>query len=212
MLLQSPHPSGRCAHSSQLLCAVNTAHAACNDISRTYPSGCSRQADADGRDLWSAAPGSIQGSMASSHLPGPLSRDLQPSFSGRTAPVYPSTARTHLPRVRRQQLRGTASSALVLSIQGSNLPSDGQQEQQDLPPFERPLLPKPDKLGPIKPEKDKPLVRVQLSVHYRVHSRQILCIGGSQIPFGWSFLSIAKVPMTWNRGDVWTCEAQPRFA
>jgi hypothetical protein len=108
--------------------------------------------------------------------------------------------------VRRQQLRGTASSALVLSIQGSNLPSDGQQEQQALPPFERPLLPEPDKLGPIKPEKERPLVRVQLSVHYRVHSRQILCIGGSQIPFGWSFLSIAKVPMTWNRGDVWTCE------
>jgi hypothetical protein len=49
-------------------------------------------------------------------------------------------------------------------------------------------------------------VRVQLSVHYRVHSRQMLCVGGSQIPFGWSFLSIAKVPMTWNQGDIWTCE------
>lgn len=49
-------------------------------------------------------------------------------------------------------------------------------------------------------------VRVRLSVHYRVHSRQMLCIGGSLIPFGWSFLSIAKVPMTWNSGDVWTCE------
>ncbi|KAF6260169.1 hypothetical protein COO60DRAFT_1269621 [Scenedesmus sp. NREL 46B-D3] len=55
-------------------------------------------------------------------------------------------------------------------------------------------------------EKEKPLVRVQLSVHYRVHSRQMLCVGGSQIPFGWSFLSIAKVPMTWNQGDIWTCE------
>jgi hypothetical protein len=53
---------------------------------------------------------------------------------------------------------------------------------------------------------EKPLVRVQLSVLYRVHSRQMLCIGGSQIPFGWSFLSIAKVPMTWTQGDVWTCE------
>lgn len=57
-----------------------------------------------------------------------------------------------------------------------------------------------------RPDKQKPLVRVRLSVHYRVHSRQILCIGGSQIPLGWSFLSIAKVPMTWNSGDVWTCE------
>ncbi len=57
-----------------------------------------------------------------------------------------------------------------------------------------------------RPDKQKPLVRVRLSVHYRVHSRQILCVGGSQIPLGWSFLSIAKVPMTWNSGDIWTCE------
>jgi hypothetical protein len=56
--------------------------------------------------------------------------------------------------------------------------------------------------------KEKPTVRVRLSVHYRVHSRQMLCIGGSQIPFGWSFLSIAKVPMTWNQGDVWICEVR----
>jgi hypothetical protein len=59
-----------------------------------------------------------------------------------------------------------------------------------------------------RPDKQKPLVRVRLSVHYRVHSRQMLCIGGSQIPLGWSFLSIAKVPMTWNSGDIWTCEVR----
>lgn len=51
-----------------------------------------------------------------------------------------------------------------------------------------------------------PMVRVRLNVHYRVHSRQMLCIGGSQLPFGWSFLSIAKVPLTWNPGDVWSTE------
>ena len=34
----------------------------------------------------------------------------------------------------------------------------------------------------------------------------MLCIGGSQIPFGWSFLSIARVPMAWSPGDVWTAE------
>ena len=56
---------------------------------------------------------------------------------------------------------------------------------------------------------DPPMVRVRLSVHYRVHSRQMLCIGGSQIPFGWSFLSIAKVPMAWNQGDIWTAEVRP---
>ena len=62
-----------------------------------------------------------------------------------------------------------------------------------------------------RPDKAKPLVRVRLSVHYRVHSRQILCIGGSQIPLGWSFLSIAKVPMTWNSGDIWTCEVRSQL-
>ena len=39
-----------------------------------------------------------------------------------------------------------------------------------------------------------------------MHSRQLLCIGGSQIPFGWSFLSIARVPMVWTEGDIWTTE------
>ncbi|DBA84831.1 TPA: hypothetical protein ACH3X1_005862 [Trebouxia sp. C0004] len=57
-------------------------------------------------------------------------------------------------------------------------------------------------------KKDPPLVRIRLSVNYRVHSRQMLCIGGSQIPFGWSFLSIAKVPMVWNQGDIWTAEVE----
>lgn len=51
-----------------------------------------------------------------------------------------------------------------------------------------------------------PTVRVKLNVQYRVHSRQMLCIGGSQLPFGWSFLSIAKVPLAWNPGDTWTTE------
>lgn len=53
-----------------------------------------------------------------------------------------------------------------------------------------------------------PLVRVRLCVDYRVHSRQMLCVGGSQIPFGWSFLSIAKVPMAWNTGDLWAVEVE----
>ena len=50
------------------------------------------------------------------------------------------------------------------------------------------------------------MVRVRLHVHYRVHSRQVLCIGGSQLPFGWSFLSIAKFPLAWAPGDVWSTE------
>lgn len=60
--------------------------------------------------------------------------------------------------------------------------------------------------GNEQPRKDPTLVRVKLSVSYRVHSRQILCIGGSQIPFGWSFLSISKIPMVWGEGDIWSAE------
>ncbi|CAD7703666.1 unnamed protein product [Ostreobium quekettii] len=43
---------------------------------------------------------------------------------------------------------------------------------------------------------------------FRCHIHQMLCIGGSQFPFGWSFVSIAKVPMTWNPTDVWTAEVE----
>ncbi|GIL65813.1 hypothetical protein Vafri_19440 [Volvox africanus] len=53
-----------------------------------------------------------------------------------------------------------------------------------------------------------PTVRVQFSVHYRAHRHQIICIGGSQLPLGWSFLSIAKMPMSWNPGDKWSCEVE----
>ncbi|WPT10729.1 hypothetical protein PSENEW3n2_00001901 [Picochlorum sp. SENEW3] len=53
-----------------------------------------------------------------------------------------------------------------------------------------------------------PLVRVRLTVAYRVHSRQMLCVGGSAIPFGWSFLSIAKVPMCWEPDDIWAVEVE----
>ncbi len=52
------------------------------------------------------------------------------------------------------------------------------------------------------------MVKVRLHVHYRVHSRQVLCIGGSQLPFGWSFLSIAKFPLAWNPGDLWSTEVK----
>jgi hypothetical protein len=57
-------------------------------------------------------------------------------------------------------------------------------------------------------KKTPPLVRVRLAVEYRVHSRQMLCVGGSNIPFGWSFLSIAKVPMSWAPDDIWGVEVE----
>ena len=93
----------------------------------------------------------------------------------------------------------------------------GLPEQVDRPTARGPSNP-PETSGrsylefPARPEssrdkaKDPKLVRVRVSVPYRVHSRQMLCIGGSQIPFGWSFLSIAKVPMTWTEGDIWQAE------
>lgn len=60
----------------------------------------------------------------------------------------------------------------------------------------------------LEAKKTPPLVRVRLSVEYRVHSRQMLCVGGSNIPFGWSFLSIAKVPMSWAPGDIWSVDVE----
>lgn len=57
-------------------------------------------------------------------------------------------------------------------------------------------------LAPVQ----KPTVRVRLSVPFRVPRRQMLCVGGDKLPFGWSFMSIAHVPMTWNPGDIWTVE------
>lgn len=92
--------------------------------------------------------------------------------------------------------------ALVLSVNQPYGPDPLE------PPLQPPSPETRDSTSGKEPEKQKPLVRVQLSVHYRVHSRQMLCVGGSQIPFGWSFLSIAKVPMTWNQGDIWTCEVR----
>lgn len=101
--------------------------------------------------------------------------------------------------------------ALVLSVQGSTSPGNYEEQEENKPPLPPTpsYLDNPERIEAPKPEekeKGKVLVKVRLSVHYRVHSRQMLCIGGSQIPFGWSFLSIAKVPMTWNQGDIWTCE------
>lgn len=92
--------------------------------------------------------------------------------------------------------------ALVLSVNQPYGPDPSE------PPLQPPRPEIRDTSSGKEAEKQKPLVRVQLSVHYRVHSRQMLCVGGSQIPFGWSFLSIAKVPMTWNQGDIWTCEVR----
>eukprot|EP00879_Flechtneria_rotunda_P011658 GHRR01012178.1.p1 GENE.GHRR01012178.1~~GHRR01012178.1.p1 ORF type:complete len:273 (+),score=52.98 GHRR01012178.1:335-1153(+) len=103
-------------------------------------------------------------------------------------------------RTARRQLQKAA--ALVLSVNQPYGPDPLEPPPQ--PP--RVTLDAEQASSSKQPEKEKPLVRVQLSVHYRVHSRQMLCVGGSQIPFGWSFLSIAKVPMTWNQGDIWTCE------
>eukprot|EP01023_Acetabularia_acetabulum_P003668 TRINITY_DN1151_c0_g1_i2.p1 TRINITY_DN1151_c0_g1~~TRINITY_DN1151_c0_g1_i2.p1 ORF type:complete len:446 (+),score=58.76 TRINITY_DN1151_c0_g1_i2:391-1728(+) len=57
-----------------------------------------------------------------------------------------------------------------------------------------------------KPKVEPRNILVRFMVNYRVHSRQLLCMGGSQLPFGWAFLSITKVPMTWNKEDNWTRE------
>ncbi|KAL6772107.1 hypothetical protein ACKKBG_A28955 [Auxenochlorella protothecoides x Auxenochlorella symbiontica] len=72
-----------------------------------------------------------------------------------------------------------------------------------------PLHPSTRREEEVEPRRaEPPLVRVRLHVHYRVHSRQMLCVAGSAIPFGWSFLSIAKVPMSWAPDDLWGVEVE----
>lgn len=114
----------------------------------------------------------------------------------------PSTQLHSLQRslLHKPQRLDVSAEALVLCV---NQPYF--EPEQPLRPPSQPPVPSDGRSNSSK-EPEKPLVRVRLCVHYRVHSRQMLCVGGSQIPFGWSFLSIAKVPMTWNQGDVWTCE------
>lgn len=104
---------------------------------------------------------------------------------------------------RRRSKGGPGCRALVINVLSAGAGGERFRDEDDFAPE----VPTKFELAQ-RPDKQKPLVRVRLSVHYRVHSRQMLCIGGSQIPFGWSFLSIAKVPMAWNNGDVWTCEVR----
>lgn len=112
---------------------------------------------------------------------------------GAYLPLSPQTR-----RARRVSIRPREAVIACISARGRGGDSHDEDDYPPELPTKFELMQRPDKL--------KPLVRVRLSVEYRVHSRQMLCIGGSQIPLGWSFLSISKVPMTWNSGDVWTCE------
>lgn len=132
---------------------------------------------------------------------------LVPRTGGQRELLPCSTRHSQFFSIQRVQLRKAPrqlqkAAALVLSVNQPYFSPDPLQ-----PPQPSSYDPSAESSG-RQPEKEKPLVRVQLSVHYRVHSRQMLCVGGSQIPFGWSFLSIAKVPMTWNQGDIWTCEVR----
>ena len=120
-------------------------------------------------------------------------------------------------RGRQQQghgLQPVQAAASAVAIPGPLL-IDGFG-RQDSPSYSRQLSPGSYVEFPFREEalletkRTPPLVRVRLAVEYRVHSRQMLCVGGSQIPFGWSFLSIAKVPMSWNPGDIWTVEVRGR--
>eukprot|EP00798_Chlamydomonas_sp_ICE-L_P016677 gene16677-22936_t len=140
---------------------------------------------------------------------------VAPNFRGLDSPCF--TPRPDL-QTRHQHLSGfesakrcPKSARYVVPCCSSNPASREDQPKQAEPRFEEydymNEVPTKFELSQ-RPDKGKPLVRVRLSVQYRVHSRQMLCIGGSQIPMGWSFLSISRVPMTWNTGDIWTVEVE----
>ncbi|KAG1677437.1 hypothetical protein FOA52_001892 [Chlamydomonas sp. UWO 241] len=139
--------------------------------------------------------------LSSARAPSPSStRGLSPSAQGSSSSRGPS------PVGRSSQAKGGGQSPFASGSLGQSsyayeeVDAHHEEEYPNEGPTKYELSQRADKT--------RPLVTVRLSVHYRVHSRQILCIGGNQIPMGWSFLSIAKVPMTWNAGDVWSCEVQ----
>eukprot|EP00951_Prasinocladus_malaysianus_P005236 scaffold37202_cov47-Prasinocladus_malaysianus.AAC.2 len=112
--------------------------------------------------------------------------------------------------------RDTWSSAKSLgSSEGYGDDDDEYDEAAETPAAQRQnqYLDFPGKIKRLFVREDQPdkvpMVKVRLSVHFKCTSpRQMLCIGGSNIPFGWSFLSIAKVPMSWSEGDNWTAEVE----
>lgn len=109
------------------------------------------------------------------------------------------SGQVHAAAITVSRLAGASSGAEEYDRPGPKQSSSGPAED---------YLEFPSREARVEPKKEPRLVRVRLSVHYRVHSRQILCVGGSQIPFGWSFLSIAKVPMAWTADDNWEVEVR----
>lgn len=97
--------------------------------------------------------------MAALRGRGSPARDLQASQNCQ----FVSLQRTQLVRRSLRQLQ--RRDALVLSV---SQPSYGEGPQQPLQPGSS-----ADSSSSKQPDKDRPLVRVQLSVHYRVHSRQV---------------------------------------
>eukprot|EP01026_Neomeris_dumetosa_P073786 TRINITY_DN7629_c0_g1_i13.p2 TRINITY_DN7629_c0_g1~~TRINITY_DN7629_c0_g1_i13.p2 ORF type:complete len:444 (-),score=75.91 TRINITY_DN7629_c0_g1_i13:1312-2643(-) len=106
---------------------------------------------------------------------------------------------------QKQQFRGVRY--CVLEGVGGPQPEKQMPEATEKLYEEQQFLQFPSRQKQEKPTEQRKIL-VRFKVNYRVHSRQILCMGGSQLPFGWAFLSITKVPMTWNKGDDWTRELQ----
>ncbi len=145
----------------------------------------------------------------------PLQRSTAPSSrqspsASSSSPARPAGQRRHRPAPIFPTLPETRSrEAVSCAALGSDGDAAEPQSRQGEPSSSGNSFSFQSRREPeAEPQGEPVLVRVRLSVHYRVHSRQMLCIGGSQIPFGWSFLSIAKVPMVWTEGDLWTTEVR----
>ena len=106
--------------------------------------------------------------------------------------------------MRRMQIEASIPGPMYMSMEGGGDEKRMQQASLLFSKFPTRVGPASSSTSSIDPA--LPMVRVCLSVDYRVHSRQMLCVGGSAIPLGWSFLSIAKVPMCWEPEDRWVVE------
>ena len=80
-----------------------------------------------------------------------------------------------------------------------SLQSQSQQQQQQQLQQQPPIVRLPERERSEREKKPK-MVKVRLSVHYRVHSRQMLCIGGSQVSrrasaAWWLYVGLRSAPL-----------------
>ena len=111
--------------------------------------------------------------------------------------------------MRRMRIEASIPGPMYMSMEGGGDEKRMQQASLLFSKFPTRVGPASSSTSSIEPA--LPMVRVCLSVDYRVHSRQMLCVGGSAIPLGWSFLSGVN-PSSAEPGfdEMWDGKVEPQ--